>query len=296
MLALMNAISTRTVRANGLTFTLDEAGDGDDVALFLHGFPESRRSWRRQLPFLADLGWRAVAPDLRGYGQSDRPTGRAAYTLEHLTDDVGALFDVLGARRRLLIGHDWGAVVAWTSAIERVRPLGGLIIMNVPHPAVYAAHLRRSPSQLAKSWYVFFFQIPGLPEWLTTANGARLVERAFTRGVADPSIFSAEDLQVYRDNARQPGAMTAMINYYRANAPRLGGADKTLTRKIETPTLMIWGENDAFLDVGLTEGYGPYVSDFTLKRLPGVSHWVQQEAADVVNRQMAEWMKAMGLA
>ena len=291
----MSDIRTRTVRANGLTFTLDEAGEGDDVALLLHGFPESRRSWRRQLPFLAGLGWRAVAPDMRGYGQSERPAGRAAYRLDHLTDDVGALFDVLGARRGLLIGHDWGALVAWATAIERTRPLDGLIVMNVPHPAVFAQHLRRSPSQLARSWYVFFFQIPGLPEFLTTANGARLVERAFTQGVADPSIFTPEDLKVWRDNAMAPGAMTAMINYYRANAARLGGADKTMTRRIETPTLMIWGEQDAFLDVALTEGYGPYASDFTLRRLPGVSHWVQQEAADEVNRLMADWMSATSL-
>jgi len=290
----MNDIRTRTVRANGLTFTIDEAGQGDDVALFLHGFPESRRSWRRQLPFLADLGWRAVAPDMRGYGQSERPAGRGAYGLEHLTDDVGALFDVLGARRRLLIGHDWGAVVAWATAIEQTRPLDGLIIMNVPHPAVFARHLRQAPSQLVKSWYVFFFQIPGLPEWLITANGARLVERAFTQAVADPTIFSPEDLKVWRDNAMAPGAMTAMINYYRANASYLGGADRTLTRRIETPTLMIWGEQDAFLDVALTEGYAPYVADFTLHRLPGVSHWVQQEAADEVNRLMAAWLDGLG--
>jgi len=286
----MTDIRTRQIRANGLTFTLDEAGEGDDVALFLHGFPESRRSWRRQLPFMADLGWRAVAVDMRGYGQSDRPSGKAAYTLDKLTADVGALFDVLGARRRLLVGHDWGAVVAWAAAIEQVRPLDGLIIMNVPHPAVFARHLRRTPSQLLKSWYVFFFQLPGLPELMTTTNGARVVERAFTQGVADPSIFSPEDLKVYRDNALTPGAMTAMINYSRANAAYLGGADRTMTRRIETPTLMIWGEKDAFLDVGLTEGYGPYVSDFTLHRLPSVSHWVQQEAAADVNRLMAAWL------
>ena len=292
----MTDTRTRQVRANGLTFTIDEAGDGDDVALFLHGFPESRRSWRRQLPVLAALGWRAVAVDMRGYGQSERPAGRDAYRLEHLTADVGALFDVLGARRRLLIGHDWGALVAWTAAVERIRPLDGLIVMNVPHPAIYARRIRRSPAQLLKSWYVFFFQAPWLPEALTTARGARLVEQAFTRGVADPSIFSPEDLKVYRDNAMAPGAMTAMINYYRANAATLGGADRTLTQVIETPTLMIWGEQDAFLGVELTEGYAPYVADFTLNRLPGVSHWVQQEAAEAVNARMTDWMKAKGLA
>ena len=122
----MTAISTRTVAANGLTFAIDECGEGDAVALCLHGFPECRFSWRYQLPFLAARGWRAVAPDLRGYGGSSRPPAQADYRLDHLVADVAALFDALGAKRRLLVAHDWGALIAWVFAMRRVRPLEGL--------------------------------------------------------------------------------------------------------------------------------------------------------------------------
>jgi pimeloyl-ACP methyl ester carboxylesterase len=292
----MTDIRTRQIEANGLTFTIDEAGEGDDVALFLHGFPESRRSWRRQLPFVAELGWRAAAPDTRGYGQSSRPAGRAAYRLDNLTADVGALFDALGARRRILIGHDWGGVIAWAAAIQRVRPLNGLVIMNAPHPAVYARLVHRSLKQMMRSWYVLYFQLPWLPELAATAGGARAIERAFVGTAANPDAFSAEDLRAYRDNARQPGAMTAMINYYRANAVALNVADRTLARCIETPTLLVWGEKDPFLGAELTEMNGPYVDDLTVRRLPGVSHWVQQEAAEEVNAALGAWMAAKGLA
>jgi epoxide hydrolase 4 len=283
-------IRTRQIEANGLTFTIDEAGEGDAVALLLHGFPESRRSWREQLPALAALGWRAVAPDLRGYGGSSRPVGREAYAIDHLTADVAALFDALGARRRLLIAHDWGAIVAWVFAIERVRPLDGLVIMNAPHPAVYLDHVRRSPGQWLKSWYVLFFQLPWLPEKLLSADRARIVGRSFSQTATDASCFPGELIDHYRDNAAAPGAMTAMINYYRANAVGLGRWGPGRVPRIETPTLMVWGEQDPFLGLALTQGYGPYVADMTLVRLAGVSHWVQQEAAERVNAILGGWL------
>ncbi|MDB5433008.1 MAG: epoxide hydrolase [Caulobacter sp.] len=292
----MHDIRTRTVQANGLTFTLDEAGDGDDVALLLHGFPESRYSWRHQLPALADLGWRAVAPDLRGYGDSSRPTETSAYRIENLVEDAAQLFDALGAKRRLLIAHDWGALVAWAFAIERARPLDGLVIMNVPHPAVYQAAMRRGFSQWKKSWYVFFFQIPGLPERAMTARGAEAIGKAFSGMAVDKSRFPPEVLDHYRANALKPGAMKAMISYYRANFTTLGRYAPGATPVIETPTLMVWGEEDAALGLELTEGYEGYVKDFTLERLPGVSHWVQQEAPEAVNARLTTWLKAKGLA
>ncbi|HEX4179569.1 MAG TPA: alpha/beta hydrolase [Caulobacteraceae bacterium] len=291
----MTEIHTRQIDANGLSFTIDEAGHGDAVALCLHGFPESRRSWREQLPALAALGWRAVAPDLRGYGGSSRPAERAAYALDHLTADVSALFDALGARRRLLIAHDWGAIVAWVFAIERGRPLDGLVIMNAPHPAVYLDHVRRSPSQWLKSWYVLFFQLPWLPETLLSADRARIVGRSFSQTAADAASFPEEIIDHYRDNAAAPGAMTAMINYYRANATGLGRWGPGRVPRIETPTLMVWGERDPFLGVALTQGYRPYVADMTLVRLAGVSHWVQQEAADRVNAILRAWLGERGL-
>ncbi len=291
----MTAITTRTIQANGLSFTIDEAGSGDRVALCLHGFPESRFSWRHQLGPLAALGWRAVAPDLRGYGETSRPKGVASYALRHLVADVAALFDALGARERLLVGHDWGALVAWAFSIGRVRPLAGLVIMNVPHPSVFRAVLARSWAQRRRSWYVVFFQLPVLPELLLKADRARAIGQMFSGMAVDKSAFPADVLRRYRDDASRPGAMTAMLNYYRANAAAILRAS-TPTPVIETPTLMIWGEQDTALGLELTEGYAPYVADFTLERLPGVSHWVQQEAPDAVNARLAHWLTARGLA
>ena len=290
----MGAITSRMLQTATLNFAIDEAGSGPDVALCLHGFPESRYSWRNQLPMLAGQGWHAVAPDLRGYGGTTRPVDRAAYRMERLVEDVAALFDALGARKRLLVAHDWGALIAWQFAIERRRDLDGLVIMNVPHPAVFRAVLRRSPRQLARSWYVFFFQLPVLPELLLRARGAQAVGDAFLSMAVDKAAFSPEVLAHYRDNARQPGALTAMINYYRANFLSL--AESAPAGRIDVPTLMIWGEQDTALGVELTEGYEPYVRDFTLRRLPGVSHWVQQEAPGQVNDAMTEWLAAKRIA
>lgn len=282
--------TTQTIQANGLDFACDVCGEGDAVALLLHGFPECRFSWRHQLPALAALGWRAVAPDLRGYGGSSRPPSREAYAIEHLVEDAAALFDALGAKRRLLIGHDWGAVIAWTFAIREARPLEGLIVMNVPHPDVFRRVLRTSWRQRARSWYVLFFQLPWLPEQALTAGHAALVARAFTGMTRNPAAFPREVLERYRSNALQPGAMTAMVNYYRANA-RLFLNDGP-SPKIATPTLMIWGEHDTALGLELTEGYDGLVEDFTLVRLPEASHWVQQDAPAAVDAAMERWLAA----
>ena len=292
----MTTITTRTIEANGLSFVIDEAGEGDNVALFLHGFPESKYSWRYQLPLLAKLGWRAVAVDQRGYGDSSRLKGVKAYDIEHLTDDVAAIYDALGAKRRLLIAHDWGAIVAWTFAMRKLRDIEGLVIMNVPHPAVFQANIIANPAQRKKSWYVFFFQIPWLPEWVLTANGARAIGKAFSDMAVDKSRFTPADLDHYRRNALKPGAATAMVNWYRAGARNgMKAYGPGVAPVIEVPTLMIWGEEDTALGLELTEGYEPYVTDFTLQRLPGVSHWVQQEAPEAVNARLETWLKAKGL-
>ena len=285
----MGEVVTQSIEANGLSFMVDEAGEGDDVALLLHGFPESRFSWRWQIPLLARLGWRVIAPDLRGYGQSSRPTRNADYEIGRLVEDVAGLFDAVGARRRLLVGHDWGAGIAWAFALDKRLPLEGLVIMNVPHPAVLSRVMRASWRQPLRSWYMAFFQLPGLPEAMMTANGAKAIGDAFTRMAVDKSRFPAEVTDVYRRNALIPGAMTAMINYYRANTgllSRWGPAPPV----IEVPTLMIWGEEDTALGIENTEGYAPLVRDFTLHRLPGVSHWVQQEAPERVNEILEKWV------
>jgi pimeloyl-ACP methyl ester carboxylesterase len=177
--------------------------------------------------------------------------------------------------------------------MERARPLDGLIIMNVPHPAIMRAVIRRSFAQLRRSWYIFFFQLPWLPEAALRARGARAIGDMFHGMAVDKSRFPDAVLDHYRQNALRPGALTAMINYYRANFLQIG-RDQPSPR-IDVPTLMIWGEQDAALGIEMTEGYEPYVADFSLCRLPGVSHWVQQEASEKVNQLMRDWLEQRGL-
>jgi pimeloyl-ACP methyl ester carboxylesterase len=279
------------VQANGLRFHVATCGDGERLALCLHGFPESWYSWRHQLPLLAQLGYRGWAPDLRGYGQTERPAHLADYAIERLLDDVAGLIDASGARSTLLIAHDWGAVIAWYFAMRRPRALERLVIMNVPHPAVMERVIR-TPRQLLRSWYVLVFQMPGLPEFFLGAAHARAVGDIFRNMAVDKRRFPDEVLQVYRDNAAEPGALTAMINYYRALV-RGGGANRQRRLGypvIDVPTLMIWGENDAALGKETTYGTDVYVRELTLRYLPNVSHWVQQEAPEVVNAMLSAWL------
>jgi len=286
-------IETRFVEANGLTFEVDCCGSGDRLALCLHGFPEHSFSWRYQLPMLADLGYQAWAPNLRGYGRSDRPAGMAAYSIEALMMDVAGLIDASGCREVVLLAHDWGAVIAWFFAMRRMRPLEKLVICNVPHPAPAQRALRRGLAQLKKSWYIFFFQIPGLPERLMGRHDAQPIAEAFRRSCADPEQFPDAVLEVYRRNAAQPGALTAMINYYRALV-RGGGAKRQRMAgypRIETPTLMVWGEDDVALTKETTYGTEAYVRDLTIRYLPHVSHWVQQEAPVAVNAMIAAFLE-----
>ncbi|WP_293676592.1 alpha/beta fold hydrolase [uncultured Phenylobacterium sp.] len=284
-------MTTRTVEANGFRFAVDEMGEGDHLALCLHGFPESRFSWRYQLPLLAELGYRAWAPDLRGYGETEpKPRDVSAYAIDRLMEDVGALIDASGAKKVTLIAHDWGAGVAWSFAANRVRPLERLVIMNLPHPAAMAASVAKGNlRQLGRSWYMFFFQLPGIPEAAMTANDARAIRQAFHGMAVDKTHFTPDVLDRYAKDAQRPGAITGMINWYRA-AFRFAGRMRGPWPKIEVPTLIVWGEADAALGVELLDGTDQHVSNLTIKRLPHVSHWVQQEAPDKVNAILREWL------
>lgn len=285
-------MATRIVEANGFAFAVDEVGEGDRLALCLHGFPESRFSWRAQMPVLAELGYRVWAPDLRGYGETEpKPRDVDSYRMERLLEDVAALIDAAGAREVMLVAHDWGAAVAWTFAARKVRPLSRLVIMNVPHPAVFADVLRRSPKQMLRSWYMAFFQIPRLPERMLLAKDAQAIRQAFSGMAKDKSRFSNAVLDRYAQDAQRPGAMTGMINWYRA-AARHPDFMREPWAKIEIPTLVIWGEADAALGLETLEGTEAYVADLQIKRLPGVSHWVQQEAPEAVNSLLVDWLKA----
>ena len=289
----MNAAAIRHefVHANGLRFHVAACGDGERLALCLHGFPECWYSWRHQLPLLAGLGYRAWAPDLRGYGESDRPPRCADYAIETLMEDVAGLIDASGARSTLLLAHDWGGVIAWYFALRQLRPLDRLVMMNIPHPKVLERALR-TWRQLARSWYVFLFQIPRVPEALLRAGNYRAIGDAFRNMAVDKSRFPEEVLQVYRDNAARPGALSAMLNYYRAFVR--GGGGRRQQRLgypvIDTPTLMIWGEHDVALGKETTYGTAEFVPNLTLRYLPNVSHWVQQEAPETVNAILEAWL------
>ncbi len=286
------AFSHEQVDANGIGFHVASCGEGDRLALFLHGFPECWYSWRYQLPLMAELGYRGWAPDLRGYGGTDRPPRMQDYAIEKLLDDVAGLIDASGSKSTVLIGHDWGAVIAWYFAMREIRPLERLVIMNVPHPGPFARELR-TWRQLRRSWYATVFQLPKIPEALFRAGDYRAIREAFVGSAVDKSRFPDDVLEVYRAAAAQPGALTAMLNYYRAMV-RGGGGERQ--RKlgfpmIATPTLMIWGEEDVALTKETTFGTDKYVDDLTLRYLPGVSHWVQQEAPEMVNEMLGAWMR-----
>ncbi len=283
-------ISHEFVQANGLRFHVASCGAGDRLALFLHGFPECWYSWRAQMPALASLGYRVWAPDLRGYGQTDRPPHREDYAIETLMEDVGALIDASGARETVLLAHDWGGVIAWYFATRKVRPLQRLVVMNLPHPQVMQEHLL--PRQIFRSWYALFFQLPRLPEMAMRARNYHAVRAAFLNMAIDKSRFPRELLQFYCDEAARPGALTAMFNYYRALIRGGGGARQRALgfAKIDVPTLMLWGEHDAALGKETTYGTERYVNDLTIRYLPRVSHWVQQEAPEKVNAMVTAWL------
>ena len=285
-------ITTDFVAANNLRFEVDQCGDGDKLAICLHGFPEHSYSWRYQLPMLAKLGYKAWAPNLRGYGKSSRPPFVEDYSMPRLLDDVAGLIDAAHCKETVLIAHDWGAVIAWQFAMQQIRPLEKLVICNVPHPAPMQRVIRSSLKQLRSSWYVFFFQIPRLPEFILGRNGAKGVADAILNSSTFKDKFPPEVLDVYRQNAAQPHALTAMINYYRALI-RGGGlrAPKEGFPKIETPTLMVWGEEDVALTKETTYGTEEYVPNLTIRYLPRISHWVQQEAPEAVNAMIEAFLK-----
>jgi pimeloyl-ACP methyl ester carboxylesterase len=288
-------IATRLIEANGLRFEVLESGVGDRFALCLHGFPEHAVSWRAQMPALAAAGYRVWAVNQRGYGKSSRPARTQAYAIENLMADAAGLIDAarreFSPRELVLIGHDWGAAVAWLFAIRQLRPLDALIILNVPHPACFRAALRHW-RQLRKSWYIAFFQIPWLPDFLLRAGHGAAVERMFRGSLRDPGAISDDVLVIYRNNVSQPGAATAMLNWYRAFVR--GGFRRQIRAGfpvISTRTLVIWGLADVALDPITLHGTENYVSDLTLRTLPGTSHWVQQEAPEAVNAMMLNFLR-----
>lgn len=267
--------------ANGINLHVVKEGPSTGrLAILLHGFPEFWFGWRRQLPFLAAAGYHVWAPDQRGYNLSEKPSGIAAYTLDELAADVISLLDAAGQEKAFLIGHDWGAAVAWWIASKYPSRLTKTVIINLPHGAVLMKNLRRNLAQIRRSWYMFFFQLPSLPETLIPLRNWYVITKVLKYS-SRPGTFSNDDLDTYRQAWSQPKALTSMLNWYRAvmqNPPKPPDS-----QRITVPTLLIWGAQDKFLGRNLAQPSIDLCDDGQLVYFEEASHWVQHEEAKRVN-------------
>ncbi len=267
--------------ANGLRVRWYEKGEGP-VILCLHGFPELAVSFRRQVAGLSDR-YRVVAPDMRGYGGTDAPAEVNEYSLERLMDDVEGMIEALDERTVHLVGHDWGGALAWQMAQERGHQLRSLTVLNCPPVALMSRQIV-NPAQLRRSWYIFFFQLPRLPEKWLLSDPQATAQRMFHGGALNREPFDDESLAPYVEQMRERGLPG--LNYYRA----IGRRPRIRLRPIEVPTRLVWGMGDPALGTQFADPakYRSWVRDFDLVRVPEAGHWVQQEAPEVVNRAIRE--------
>ena len=265
-----------------------EMGEGPLVVL-LHGFPEFWYSWRFQIPGLAEAGFRVVAPDMRGYNLSDKPQGVNNYRAELLGRDVARLIRACGAERAKVVGHDWGGVLAWMAAMHYPEQVEKLAILNVPHPDRFLQGLW-TLHQLRKSWYIFFFQIPWLPEQVVRAGNFAWLRSNFRNDPVRPEAFSPQDIERYVEALSRPGALTAAINYYRALFRQTPAQVRRQLRKVEIPVLVIWGERDRYLGTELAQPDRTWVPDVRVERLVDASHWVQVDQPEKVNALLLDFL------
>ena len=264
---------------NGITLHTVEAGDKrGDCMVFLHGFPEFWYGWKNQLSHFAERGYRVVVPDQRGYHTSSKPAGIRAYCVQHLVADIAALIQGLTDKKVVLAGHDWGGVVAWQLALHHPHLLHRLVIINMPHPKVFAQTLKKNTTQMLRSSYAAFFQIPLLPEWTARAFDFALLERSLLK-TSKKGAFSKEDIEAYKKAWQQPHALTAMINWYRAYKYNTLSASGT----IEMPVLLIWGRQDQFLLPQMAQQSIDRCAHGKLVMVDDATHWIHHEQPELVN-------------
>ncbi|MCS7070563.1 MAG: alpha/beta hydrolase [Anaerolinea sp.] len=272
------------VEIGGITLHVVREGDpAHPPVILLHGFPEFWYGWRHQIPALAAAGFCVYAPDQRGYNLSEKPPRRADYALPRLSADVIGLIDWIGAARVRLAGHDWGAAVAWWTAAQHPDRIDRLAILNVPHPSVMLKNLSSNPAQILKSWYVGFFQIPLLPELALTAADSQMMATMLLRA-SNPGSFTDADIAQYTRAWQQPGAATAMLNWYRALVQDRPAP--LADARIHVPTLILWGRNDIALEAVMAEQSLNYCDDARLIVYDDAGHFVQHDRPDAVNAEL----------
>ena len=258
------------------------------VILLLHGFPEFWFGWRKQIDTLATVGFRVIVPDQRGYNLSSKPRGVASYALKELVSDVIAITDQLAQKKIFLAGHDWGAAVAWSAALLHPERIAKLAVLNVPHPSVMRRYVYTRLPQTLRSWYIFFFQIPWLAEAFLSAFNFRAATRTLQES-SRPGTFSAEDFAEYRVAWSQPGALTAMVNWYRAAMRyRVPFPERT----VRVPTRILWGERDRFLMAEMARESLRYCSNGELFTFAEASHWLQHEQPERVSQLLVEFFRS----
>ena len=276
------------IETNGVKLHVVQAGLQSGVpVILLHGFPEFWYGWRNQIPALVEEGCRVIIPDQRGYNLSDKPRGVKNYNVYTLVNDIIGLINALGYEKANLVGHDWGAIVAWTLANQYPERLHKLSILNVPHPAVIRRFLSRDFEQMRRSWYAMFFQLPWIPEAVIKRNDWREGVRAL-RGSSKLHSFSDEDIAKYKEAWSQPDAMTSMLNWYRALVQHSPKFPQDF--RIKLPTLMMWGMKDFALSHRMARPSMDYVDEGNLILFPEATHWIQHDAAEEVNHYLTDFI------
>lgn len=277
---------------NGINLHFVEKGAGPLVIL-LHGFPEMWWSWRHQIPALAQAGYRVVAPDLRGYNDTD---AKGPYDVDTLRDDVVALLDHLGAEKAVVVAHDWGGYVGWHLATTRPSRVDRLAVLNCPHPVLLQQALFTRPSQLRRSWYIFAFQLPILPERVLLRDKGQATARIVRSMAIDKTNFGLDELEPLVAAIRKPGRAAAMVGWYRAalraglRGGRAGPPALRAYAKITVPTLLLWAMDDHALGYDdLVPGTERFVPGLEIQTLARCGHFVQAERPDEVNRRLLEF-------
>ncbi len=291
-------ITHETVEVNGVRLHYAKSGSGQ-LMLFLHGFPEFWYAWKDQLEEFG-RDHLAVAPDMRGYNLSSKPAEVEQYRIPLLVEDVRALSARVGFgadKKFILVGHDWGGVVAWAYAMAHPDTIDRLIIVNAPHPGVFTRELRENPAQQKASQYMLLFRSAEAEKTLSANDHEMLIRAVLGEGLKQ-GHFTEADKKAYLEAWSQPGALTGGLNYYRA--AQVGPPSETSgpmptpalpSAKIAVPTLVIWGEKDTALLTGNLNGLDEYVAELTVRRIPEGTHWVIHEQPQVVNRFIREFIK-----
>ena len=277
----------RNIATNGIRLHAVEAGPEDGpLLIFLHGFPELWYGWHNQIEPFAAWGFRVLAPDQRGYNTSDKPRGIRAYGRDTLMRDVLGLIDEAGREKAFVAGHDWGGVAAWWLALKHPERIERLAILNAPHPDVMRRDLLMNPGQLKRSWYMFFYQLPRLPERALEKDDYQNLVKAL-RWTSRRGTFTDEDIRIYKEAWAQPGALTGMLNWYRAGL-RVRSSPPPSPR-VTVPAMLIWGTKDRALGEELARPSIDLCDNGRLAKIEGASHWLQHEEPGRVNALIADF-------